>query len=277
MVHGDIGMPIFDRSVRPVGLTPAGAAYLAHIKRLHAMEEELRLELEDIQNAKTGHIKIGGSHYINAYILPELLASFMKQYPGISVEITEASSAELAELLSQQEIDVTFNCNPAFMQGFKKYPAFTDHVLLAVPKSRVPRQFLRKKAIAAEDILKGRHLAADCPQISLAELQELDYILLSAGNNLRERSLQLFQEAGFAPKIKMELAQMVTTYHLAAAGIGAAFISDSLVSPAIKGLAYYKLDSELTTRQFYALLPKRKYTSIAVQAFIRYIKEHMMS
>ena len=34
----------------------------------------------------------------------------------------------------------------------------------------------------------------------------------------------MFEEAGFEPKTKLKLSQLVTAYHLAAAGIGATFV-----------------------------------------------------
>ena len=52
--------------------------------------------------------------------------------------------------------------------------------------------------------------------------------------------------------------------------MGATFISDRLVVRGDDNLNYYKLDSELTNRMFYMLLPNRKYTSKAVRAFVDY-------
>ena len=78
----------------------------------------------------------------------------------------------------------------------------------------------------------------------------------------------MFEEAGFEPKTKMKLSQLVTAYHLAAAGIGATFVSDLLIRSSGRELNYYKIDSDHVTRQFYALLPKRKYVSVAARRFI---------
>jgi DNA-binding transcriptional LysR family regulator len=65
----------------------------------------------------------------------------------------------------------------------------------------------------------------------------------------------------------------VTAYHLAAAGIGATFVSDLLIRDSDQELNYYKIDSNLVTRQFYALLPKRKYVSVAARRFIEHFQE----
>lgn len=270
-----LGMPIFDRGTRPLSLTEAGEAFIAHIESIRQMETELDQQIQDIRELDTGRMIIGGSHYLNAYILPQILAGFTAEYPKIEIVIKEASAAELAESLRKQEIDMTFHCSPEFIQEFERYPAFQDHILLAVPKDMdvftdKKRETGKQAMLTPEEILTGRHLEEDCPSIPLIEFRDLPFILLSKGNNLYDRSLQMFEEAAFEPKIRMNLSQLVTAYHLANAGIGATFVSDRLVTSLGNGLHYYKLESELSMRQFFILLPKRKYVSVASRKFIEY-------
>lgn len=269
-VEDSLGMPIFDRTVRPLGLTPAGEAYIDYIRQTQYLEQEMQQHMQDIREVNTGSIRIGGSHYINAYILPEILSGFSLLYSGVQIELMESSSALLSQMLDRRELDITFNCNPRFMQDFERYPAFVDHILLAVPKSHPVNLRYGEDCLDASDIVNKKHLHPDCPCVSLEAFRELEFILLNQGNNLHDRAIQLFQEAGFSPKIKMELSQLVTAYHLADASLGATFVSDRLVSSTANNLKYYKLDSDLTIRMFYMLLPKRKYTSQAVRTFIRY-------
>lgn len=267
-VEERLGMPLFDRSTRPLSLTEAGEAYIEHIRRVRHMETELEQQIQDIRDLNTGTITIGGSHYLNSCILPPILSRFLGKYPGIEIRIEEASSAELADRLSRQMIDLTFSCSPGFIQDFERTPAFTDHILLAVPKAMDRDPGRIPKSLTAEDILTGRHLEKDCPSVSLREFAEFPFILLSEGNNLHDRSREMFEEAGVQPRVRMVLSQLATAYHFADAGIGAAFVSDRLTMPHMNGVNYYRLDSELTTRQFYLLLPKRRYISAAVQRFM---------
>ena len=41
-VEDSLGMPIFDRSVRPMRLTPAGEAYIEFIRNTQYLEQELQ-------------------------------------------------------------------------------------------------------------------------------------------------------------------------------------------------------------------------------------------
>lgn len=269
-VEDSLGMPIFDRSVRPMGLTAAGEAYIDYIKKTYYLEQEMNQRLQDIRSVYTGSIRMGGSHYINAYILPNVLAGFTTEHPNISIEIVESSSDALSKMLKEREVDLTFNCNPKFMADFERYPAFEDHILLAVPKTFEINKKLTGQALCASDIISHRHLLSDCPCVTLDTFQRTEFILLAAGNNLRDRVKQLFHEANFKPIIKMELSQLVTAYHLADASLGATFVSDRLVTTNQDNLFYYKLDSALTARLFYMLLPSKMYTSRAVHSFVDY-------
>ena len=275
-IETSLGMPLFDRSTRPLSLTPAGQIYIETVRQSMFLEQEMEQQMEDIRQLNTGSLCIGGSHYLNAYILPQVLTDFNRKYPGIHLELVEDSSARLSQMLSDRELDLTFNCDPKFLQNFDRYPAFYDYILLAVPKEYQINDIMSNAALSAEDIMKGTHLDQACPMVDLIQFKELEFLLLAPGNNLHDRGVQLFQEASFEPKVKMELSQLVTAYHLAEYSLAATFVSDRLVTADDNQLCYYKLDSELTERLFYILLPERKYTSFAVQAFVKFFTDYML-
>lgn len=94
-----------------------------------------------------------------------------------------------------------------------------------------------------------------------------------AGNNLHDRSVQLFNEAGISPDIALFLPQLATAYRMAADGFGATLTCDRLVGSPEDPLLFYCLDSPVTARQFYFLLPNTDYTPRAVREFIRLFRE----
>ena len=260
-IESSIGMALFDRSTRPLQLTDAGRIYVASIEKMLALEDDMKAQVRDLDELRTGSLCIGGSHYINAYILPEAMAKFSAEFPGISLELVEASSALLADMLDERLIDLTFSCRDDLIARFEHYPAFRDNVLLATAES-LPC------ALNADDVLAGRHLEPECPAISAEDMSRLEYVLLSEGNNLHDRALQIFAEAGITPRVKLEISQLATSYHLARANFGAAFVSDKMIREGEKELRFYKVDSPAASREFYAVMPRREYTSKVVRAFI---------
>lgn len=270
-----IGLPIFDRNRRPFQLTEAGKIYIDTVKETMLLEKKQEDKLNDIRNITTGNIKLGGSNYLNSYILPRSLVEFNKKYPGIKIEIVEAAANRLSMLLASRELDVTFSCNPEFIKNFERYRVFEDHVLLAVPTEYEINKQLSEYALTANDIYEKKHLDKKRPALDLSVFSEMDFIILSQGNNLYDRSVAMFKKAGFTPNIKMQLGQLVTAYYLAANSMGVTFTSDLIVQKHHTQLTFYKLDYANTTRVFYALLPNKEYISKATRAFIQHMHQSL--
>lgn len=271
-----LGTVLFDRSRRRLTLTPAGEAYIRAVERIKYLEADLSRELDDLQNIRTGRLHIGGTHYLNCFLLAGLLAGFSRQYPGIQLEVSEDSSVQLAHRLEQQEMDLIFSCDPSLIGRFEHRPAFRDHILLAVHRDAPIHKELAQYGMSAGDIQAARHLSQVCPRVPLERFRELEFILLQKGNNLYGRSARMFEEAGFAPKLKLTLSQLVTAYRFADSGVGATFVSDRIVqkSPS-QNLIFYSINSAEVDRLFYALMPQRNYTAHAVKAFIAYAAEQL--
>lgn len=274
-IEKDLGMPLFDRKRRPLQLTDAGEIYMDTVRKIQQLEQEQAQKLQDIQNLVTGTIRLGGTHYMNAYILPELLVGYNRLYPGVTLQISERSSAALGEMLARRELDMTFNCNPEFVQQYPHYPMFEDHVLLAVPREAAINSRYGEMALTAQQILEKRHLDEGCAKAPIEWFADEDFILLSQGNNLYERAWQLFQEAGVQPHVKLVLNQLVTAFHMAEASMGVTFVSDRVVYPHNDRLLYYPLQSKVANRLFYILLPQNAYTPVAVRRLIAYIQSQM--
>ena len=267
-VESSIGMSLFDRSARPLELTEAGKIYVDAIGRMMAVEEDMSAKIRDIDGLKSGTLCIGGSHFINTCILPAAMTEYSRRYPGIKLELIEASSAFLADMLTERLIDITFTCRDDIIAKFTHDPAFCDCVLLAVS----PETLSLPCALSADDVIDGKHLADDCQCIPFEAMNELEYVILSEGNNLHDRAMRIFADAGITPRVKLEISQLSTSYHLARAKFGAAFVSDRMITPDENGLCFYRIDSPVTTRLFHAVLPKREYTPKAVHAFIETAK-----
>ena len=265
-----LGVPLFDRSHRPLRLTDAGEAYIDSIKKLIHLAADLEKKIRDIRDAETGSICIGGTHFLNAYILPRILASFRRSHPGIVLSLIEQGSDRLAEMLKTQDLDITINCNPAIVPLYEHYPAFYDHILLAVHRSNPLHRDLEGAAFTAPDILAGQHLRENHPAVPLSRFRNEEFILLDEGNNLRDRCLAMFHDYGFEPHILATLSQMVTAYRLAQNSYGLTFVSDRLVSIHDEELLFYSIQSQQSHRLFFLLLPNRSYTSAATRMFVRH-------
>lgn len=99
---------------------------------------------------------------------------------------------------------------------------------------------------------------------------------MKPGNDMRERGMKLCREAGFSPRIVMELDQMMTAYYLAAAGEGAAFIRAGLLYYAggTEKLRFYRIDSRETVRPIRILWRQRGELTERQKEFVEYLRSY---
>lgn len=198
-VENEIGMPIFRRDHQPLELTEAGRVYIAKIQEIQFLEYQLEQQLGDLSQLKTGRLRLGGSHYLNSYVLPPVLAAYREKWPGIRLELKEASSAELLPMLKDNLIDLTFTVSSSAKDPFYRISAFEDRVLLAVPASLPVNGRLAAHAMTASDVLKGVHLTEAVPAADIACFSDTPFLLLTPGNNLYSRAVSIFQDRGVTP------------------------------------------------------------------------------
>lgn len=273
-IESNLGMPLFDRSTRPLSLTEAGRIYIDAIEKTSFLEQDTAQRLDDIRNLKHGHITIGGTHYLNSYILSDIITGFHQEFPEITIDLIEESSSRNLEMLRSRDIDLTFSCDPSKLLQFSGFPAFSDEIVLAIPHDDPVNDKFKESSLSASDIIAKRHLSEDCPTTSLSSFKDVDFILLKEGNNLYDRAMTLCKEASFEPKIKIMLSQLVTAFHLAESGYAATFTSDHLIHNPDSKLTFYKIQSDHTFRRFYLIVQKQRYISNAIQAFIEYTQDY---
>ncbi len=246
-----------------------------HNSDLQIMQiEEKRLnQIHDIEELRTGRLRIGGTHYVNAYILPEILKIYNEKYPGVQIELMEAGSNTLSRMLKERNIDITFSCDEMLVKQFDNYPAFEDHILLSVHESEPICSELSAYALEYDDISSKKHIDEYCPTVSMKKFEKIPFVLLTPGNNLYYRAKEIFLNYDINPDIKLEVSQLATAYHLSAVNYGSTFVSDRMIVSKEAPLKYFKLNSDLARRQFYALLKNQEYTPKAVKAFIMLIQD----
>lgn len=114
----------------------------------------------------------------------------------------------------------------------------------------------------------------DVPGVPLEQFAGERFLFMKPGNDMRERGMRLCREAGFSPRIVMELDQMMTAYYLAAAGEGAAFIRAGLLYYAggTEKLRFYRIDSRETVRPIRILWRQRGERTARQRGFVEFLK-----
>src|SRR3989442_1591617 len=100
------GQRLVERSGRGSRLTEAGRILAARaaqaLSSLGAAEEELA----SLAGLRTGTIHVGASTAPGVYLLPDTLGCFRREYPGVTVEVEVAASAEILDRLLRGRVQL---------------------------------------------------------------------------------------------------------------------------------------------------------------------------
>ncbi len=272
----ELGITIFNRSSAPLNLTEEGKVFIEALEAVRATEQTMRLRLADMAELKSGHLTVSGENFVSSFIMPDILMEFSHRYAGITVDLTESNSPGLRELLLTEAIDllIAHDFDPEL---YEAQELFREQVMLAVP---VPFGINRDGrvsgyALTAQDILDGGYRTA--PAVDLSLFADEQYLLLRPGNDMCRRAVTLCAEAGFQPKERIRLDQLITSYNLACAGMGVTLVTDVLVRKAPDDRClFYRLNSPNAVRTMYIGYKRSRYLSRAAQAFIQTARDVYM-
>ena len=100
-----LGVALFVRTKRSVELTPVGADLLPEVRRLLAAADALRPLAQSLARGEAGVLSLAFVSTADYGLLPSLLRDFGARYPGVRLQLTEATSDVQIEELVAGRID----------------------------------------------------------------------------------------------------------------------------------------------------------------------------
>lgn len=270
-VEDKIGLPIFDRSTSPIQLTDVGKEYIHAVEQIQASQENFARYLADTQNLRTGQITIGSGAMLSSYILPGLITSYKEKFPYVKINVVECGEEELQRRLLDGVLDLVIE-NSSFPEThFARQFFHREYLVLAVPKSWPINRELMAWQQSIENIVSGLYLSPRYPAVPLNRFQDSPFVLLCPGDDNYSRAMELCEQFNFQPKVILNLNQQLTSYNMACAGIGAAFVSDTLVKNALPNpnVVYYKLEGETAQRDICFYYKRNRYMPRCVTQFLQ--------
>jgi DNA-binding transcriptional LysR family regulator len=100
------GRRLLDRDTHRVTLTPEGEAILEHARRI--LDANARMERYLSGTPLRGRLRFGASEDFVLSALPDVLASLVRRYPEIDLELTAGLSEDLYEAFDAGTLDILF-------------------------------------------------------------------------------------------------------------------------------------------------------------------------
>lgn len=222
LLEQHLGGTLFDRSTRPMQLTPLGDFFYPRAKELLVQVGRLDGESRGIASGTWGWLGIGFARSAIFSLLPNTIRNFRGAYAEVHLDLVEVLSEYQAEQLRQRRIDIGIS---RFLGTFEHFPDMDYEVILEDP------------FIAAVSI---EHPLAKKRSISIAELASLPFILYPKDTRspFGPKMLAIFQEHGENPIVAYEAIELHTALALVGAGLGGTIVGSSIVENNRKDVAF---------------------------------------
>lgn len=191
-IEKKLGADLFERMGNTVRLTDVGKEYIKTAEQIITAEKEFLNRINDINELKTGKIVVGGTNYLSSYVLPRVINQFNRLYPDIDVELVEANSYNLGNMLDNEQIDIIIDSFDENADDYQSFFLASEDILLCVPKDRKINEKLKKFQIEPESIYKGSISLKDVEAVSIKIFKDENFILLKKGNDMYKRAMKFF-------------------------------------------------------------------------------------
>jgi LysR family hydrogen peroxide-inducible transcriptional activator len=126
----EIGLKIFDRKKKPLGITQEGNAILGQLRTIRTNFNQLEEMAQEIRGEIKGKLSISVIPTIAPYLLPLFLPNFVTKYPQLQIEIREQTTDEIIRQLRSRTIDIGILSTPLYEKDIIELPLYDEPFLL---------------------------------------------------------------------------------------------------------------------------------------------------
>ncbi len=249
-----VGLQLFHREGKKIALTTAGEYFLVYARRLQTTLKEAVDSMARLRGVEAGTLTVGLVSTAK-YFVPQLLARFCEEHPGVEVRLAVLPNREqLVSSLQRAEVDLAVMGRPPKELAMRTEP-FAAHPLVIVAPADHPLQW--------QD------------QVPVSDLAPYRFIVRESDSGTRVAMDRFFRDHQFQPQIAMEMPSNETIKQAVIAGMGLAFLSLHTLWLELGAGVIRRLDIEHTPvmRTWHLVLPQGRVVSPAAEAFRYFMLE----
>ena len=178
-LEDDLGVELLHRGAHGVAPTEAGKALFARITTIEAELRHARNDVETIQGAGVGEIRVSASPTVAMGLLPRSVIAFQRTHPRVSFHILEGVYPDILPAVRTGDLDLAICLVPG-------RPKDETLSFISLVKDRVV------PAVRTDHPLIGRR------NLQLADLTELDWIIYRRSHT----GLDVFEQTFIANRLE---------------------------------------------------------------------------
>jgi LysR family transcriptional regulator, hydrogen peroxide-inducible genes activator len=246
-LEAEVGQPLFDRLPRSVVLTEAGRCLLDYARQILASIGDARRCVDELKGKIAGDVAVGAIPTIAPYVLPELVVTFQKHYPDVTLHIVEDVTEGISRRVEGGELDVALASTCQRSPTLRVELLGKEPLLGLVPKDHP----LAKKTLIEFDDLKSQR-----------------FLLLHEMHCLSQQVHHLLESRRLRPEIALAGSQLSTIANMVAAEIGVSIVPQMMVQHyPIPGCVSLPFAPPVPERELSVLYNPLRFQSKAAAAF----------
>lgn len=206
-LEDSLSTPLFERHARGMTLNAAGELLAAHARRSALDAERTLHDIAALQGLQTGLVRIGASEGVAAQLLPQCIALFRNDYPGVRFQLDVLGPQQITMLLHSGQIDIGIKFTQTADKDIKVlFRRDAPVMALAAPGHPVTRtQRISLKSLLAHPLaLPGPDTTVRQMLDVACSAQDLDLRPVLTSNHMN--SLHQFALAGAGVTVSAELS-----------------------------------------------------------------------
>jgi DNA-binding transcriptional LysR family regulator len=249
-LEGELGVRLFERYGRRVECTPDGKLLLPLAKAIVSRADDAARMMREHAGMVSSRVRVGSTGTVFGHLLSPILASFIKTYPKIHLDLIERDDTLLEEGVFNGELDC------AIMTAWGSSRAAVTHLLTE-----------EIWVVARRD-----HRIAGEKQVALADLADEPFLFPGHSLNTANLLVDACRRAGFEPKIPYRANYLDLTKGLVRQGLGIALLPQMFCPPqTMDGLVALPL-KEHVTRELHLIYSNERPLPVAARSLALHIK-----
>jgi DNA-binding transcriptional LysR family regulator len=223
-LEAELGASLFARDRQGVRLSEAGVAALGAARASLFYASEFIGAAKAAVSGEGGRLRVGFVGSATYELMPRVLPEFRRRYPGVRLEMHEETNTKIVARLEANDLDVGLLRVPfTFQSRIQTITIETDTFVAALPAQH---HLARRKRLSTKDLINEsfvHYAASDVP-------------------GLHAVTMQMFENAGFQPKVTQEAFQVATVICLVESGLGVALVPSRAQHSGSKHIVFRRLE-----------------------------------
>jgi LysR family hydrogen peroxide-inducible transcriptional activator len=148
-LEDELQIIIFDRSKSPIKATEEGVLIIEQAHKIILEQKRMFSIIEETKEELTGDFKLAVIPTLSPYLIPLFIQNFVKQYPKVNLQIQEAKTEDIIQMIKKDEVDAGLLATPLHEKNVEERVLYYEPFYLFVSNKH---PFHKKKKIKEEEL-----------------------------------------------------------------------------------------------------------------------------